>query len=84
MLTEEQLVKILNKTKLTQDDAMLLEHHIFEIGRCDEEYGDSVPNDVLMAQSYDLERICDRLRQHLEEQLGEETTDRLIKKLDSK
>ena len=65
MLTDEQLKAIENKTDLNFNDLYLLEHHIFEIDKVFDEYGDTLPYDVLTNLEADLERIIARLNKHL-------------------
>lgn len=65
MLTNEQLKTIEEKENLTLEDVYLLEHHIFEIGKVQEEYGDNLPSDVMINLRNDLERIIVRLNKYL-------------------
>jgi hypothetical protein len=67
MLTEEQIKAIEEKEDLTFNDLYLLEHHIFEIGKVQDEYGDTLPSDVAINLQADLERIIARLNKHLNE-----------------
>jgi hypothetical protein len=60
MLTNEQIDEIEKKFEnmtMTFDDIYLLEHHIMEIGKVQDEYGDSLDIDVAVNLQADLERI---------------------------
>jgi hypothetical protein len=60
MLTNEQIDEIEKRFEnmtMTFDDLYLLESHIFEIGKVQDEYGSGVPHDVAINLNADLERI---------------------------
>ena len=65
MLTEEQLIKIIEKEKLELSDVMLLHHHLDAIGEVQDTWGEDIPIDVEMNLNYDLERIIARLQAYL-------------------
>jgi len=71
MLTNEQIDWIEKKFEdhtMTFDDLYLLESHIFEIGKVQDEYGDTLPYDVLVNLEADLERIIAMTVSYLERQ----------------
>lgn len=71
MLTNEQIDEIEKRFEsmtMTFDDLYLLESHIFEIGKVQEEYGDTLPYDVLVNLEADLQRIIDICTEFLKKQ----------------
>lgn len=71
MLTNEQIDEIEKRFEdhiMTFDDLYLLESHIFEIGKVQDEYGDTLPYDVLVNLEADLKRIIAMTVSYLERQ----------------
>ena len=71
MLTNEQIDWIEKRFEdhtMTFDDLYLLESHIFEIGEVQDEYGDTLPYDVMVNLEADLERIIAMATGYLERQ----------------
>lgn len=80
MLTEEQLTKILNKEVWEPEDIYLIHHHIEEVGKMQEEYGSSLPYDVVMTTNIDMEKIARRCEQYLSNGENYKTVDLLVSK----
>ena len=71
MLTNEQIdwiEKRFENMTMTFDDLYLLESHILEIGKVQDEYGDTLPSDVAINLNADLERIITICTEFLKKQ----------------
>ena len=77
MLSDEQLNTILDKTILEPEDIFLLHHHLREIKKMQEEYGDTLPSDVVITTNVDCDKIAKRCQEFLNNSEGVLTLDLL-------
>jgi hypothetical protein len=77
MLSDEQLNKILDKKVLEPDDIILIHYHLHEIKKMQEEYGDTLPYDVVMTTNVDCSKIAKRCQDFLDNNEGKKTVELL-------
>lgn len=80
MLTDKELTKILNKEVWEPEDIYLIHHHIEEIGKMQEQYGNRLPHDVAITTNIDIEKIAKRCEQYLNSGENYKTIDLLVSK----
>lgn len=66
MLSNEQLKIIMDKEEIDVSDLILLDEHIAYIGGIQDEYGDTLDEDVFYNLQNDLELIIAKLNTYLE------------------
>lgn len=67
----------MNKPVLEPEDLFLLHHHLREIEKMQNEYGDALPDDVVLTTNVDCDKIAKRCQEFLDNREGELTLDLL-------